>query len=249
MFYMKKLFFITLTYLLPWIVKAQESEDVPAKPNPIHFVNDYVNILSSDQTIDLEHTLKKFNDSTSNQIVVVIIATTGGYDISRYAFTLGRKWGVGTKEFNNGVVLLIAKDDRKVFIATGYGLEGALPDATCKEIVDNDITPYFKDQDFYRGISNGVNDIIAATKGEYTPHKKSNSTLAIILFSVFAVFILGFVINGLRIFILGIREMGLWGFFTSWGGNSSTHSSGDDSNSGSSFGGGSFGGGGAGGSW
>lgn len=135
-----KNFFIVLLALFPWLVNAQ---DIPTKPNPARFVNDYVHILSADQNADLEHKLKTFDDSTSNQVVVVIVATTNGYDPSQYAFSLGRKWGVGTKEFNNGIVLLIAKDDRKVFIATGYGLEGALPDATCKEIVDNDIYSLF----------------------------------------------------------------------------------------------------------
>lgn len=243
---MMKRFFIVLLGLLPWLAKAQ---DIPPKPNPARFVNDYVNILSADQSADLEHRLKTLEDSSSNQVVVVIIASTKDYDPADYAFALGRKWGVGTKEFNNGAVLLIAKDDHKVFIATGYGLEGALPDATCKEIVDNDITPYFKKQDFYRGISNGIDDIIKATKGEYKPQKKksfnNNNLLFKWLLPIFILLAFGMSLIGRRRGGGGTYYGG--SSFGSWssGGSSSFSSS---SNS-SSFGGGSFGGGGAGGSW
>jgi uncharacterized protein len=241
---MRKLF-ILLVGLIPWVVNAQ---DIPPKPN--HFVNDYVHILSPDQNADLEYRLKTFNDSTSNQVVVVIVDTTNGYDPANYAFELGREWGVGTKEFNNGVVLLVAKNDHKVFIATGYGLEGALPDATCKEIVDNDIVPYFKEQDFYRGISNGVNDIIAATKGEY----QSQSTNFIKHINwprfLYQFLFLCILFRIIRSWWTGSRG-GTYtsGSYTSSDSNFSDSSSFGDSSSSSDFGGGDFGGGGAGGSW
>lgn len=236
---MKKRFFILLFGLLPWLVNAQ---DIPPKPNPARFVNDYVNILSADQNTDLEHRLKTLEDSSSNQVVVVIIPSTKDYEPADYAFALGRKWGVGTKDFNNGAVLLIAKDDHKVFIATGYGLEGVLTDATCKEIVENDITPYFKNNDFYRGISNGVNDIIAATKGEYkSQHKKSGKHTNWVFIILFFLSLFCFAGFGRRRGFGGGAYFGGSGGFGSWSGGSSSSSS--------SFGGGSFGGGGAGGSW
>ena len=95
----------------------------------------------------LESKLITFDDSTSIQLSVVIIETTGDRDISDYAVVLGRAWGIGNKEFNNGILLLVAKNDRKIWIATGYGLEGALPDITTKSIIDNEITPNFKGSD------------------------------------------------------------------------------------------------------
>lgn len=233
-------FLIALLFLLPYSTQAQ---DIPPKPEPARFVNDYVHILSADQQADIEHKLKVFEDSTSNQIVVVVVSSTKGYDPFEYALALGRKWGVGSKEFNNGIVLLIAKEDHKVFIATGYGLEGVLPDATCKQIVENDIIPYFKTNDYYRGIVNGVDDIMAAIKGEYkSQHKKSGSSGK----SIFAwIFIIIFILVG---FLAKSRGGRRWGgtYYGGGYGRGWTSSSGGNS---SSFGGGSFGGGGAGGSW
>lgn len=233
--------FIALLLSLPYFTQAQ---DIPPKPEPARFVNDYVRILSADQQADLEHRLKIFEDSTSNQIAVVIIASTKGYDPFEYALALGRKWGVGSKEFNNGIVLLVAKEDRKVFIATGYGLEGVLPDAICKRIVEDDIVPHFKANDYYRGISNGINDIIAATKGEYKPqHKKSSSSGGGIFTWIFIIIfiLIGFLSKG-----RGRRGWGGTYYGGGYGGGWTGSSSGGSS---SSFGGGSFGGGGAGGSW
>lgn len=235
---MKKSFLILLYILFPWLLHAQ---DIPAKPIPARFVNDYVHILSADQNADLEYKLKTFEDSTSNQVVVAIVSTTKEYEPADYAFALGRKWGVGTKDFNNGIVILVAKDDHKVFIATGYGLEGALPDATCKEIVENDIIPYFKDNDYYKGISNGIHDIIAATKGEYKSKPKSSGKTTNWVFLVLF-FLSLFCFAGFS------RRRG-WGGGTYFGGSGGFSSWGGGSSSSSSFGGGSFGGGGAGGSW
>ena len=127
---MKKLLFIILSF---WsvAVSAQVDKIIPAPPNPPRLVNDYTGTLTSLQQEMLEHKLKNYDDTTSNQIAVVVVETLNDYEPYEYATALGRKWGVGNKEFNNGVVFLIAKNDRKVFIAPGYGLEGALPDITC----------------------------------------------------------------------------------------------------------------------
>ena len=98
-------------------------------------VNDFANVLTPDQQQALENKLVQFDDSSSTQIAVVIVPNLDGYDVADYAVQLGRAWGVGGKEFNNGVVLLISKEDKKINISTGYGVEGALPDITCKYII------------------------------------------------------------------------------------------------------------------
>jgi len=151
---------ITLSLLfLALLGSAQIEKVIPPAPNPPRLVVDLTNTLSPDQLQALEAKLVAYDDSTSNQIAVVLIPTTGDFEISEVAYQLGRKWGVGNKENNNGVVLLVAKNDRKVFIAPGYGLEGAIPDAIAKRIVENEIVPNFREQDFYRGIDFGV-DVI-----------------------------------------------------------------------------------------
>ena len=159
-------------------------------------VNDYTNILTPDQKQTLENKLVALDDSTSTQISVVIVPTVGSYTISDYNVELGRAWGVGGKKDNNGVILLIAKDDRKLDITVGYGLEGALPDATAKSIIDDVIVPNFKGNDYYRGIDEGTDAIIAAVKGEYnSPRTKSGkgiSTGKIVLIVILVLFFLSY---------------------------------------------------------
>ena len=113
---MKKLFLVLLIALFgaTAMVRAQ---DIPAAPNPPRLVNDYTQTLTADQANAIEKKLVAFDDSTSTQIAVVIINDLGGYDISDFALKLGRKWGIGGKENNNGVVLLIAVQDRKINIS------------------------------------------------------------------------------------------------------------------------------------
>ena len=137
-------------------------QDIPAKPSPARLVNDFTNTLTTDQVSALELKLVAYDDSTSNQIVIVIVATTNDYDPVDYATKLGREWGVGNKKTNNGVVLLVAKNDRKIFISPGYGLEGAIPDITAKSIIEDIIKPNFKADDFYRGLDLGTNAIMQA---------------------------------------------------------------------------------------
>ena len=259
---MKKILLIFISLLVSFISFSQESFDLEKllTQKPSQLVNDFTNTLTPDQRQALENKLVAFNDSTSTQIAVVIIPSLNGNDISDFNVRLGRAWGVGGKEFNNGVVLLIAKGDRKLNIATGYGVEGALPDITSKHIIDDVIRPAFKGDDYYRGIEEGTDAIIQAVKGEYTAPKSYGNKgsggggkfifiiIAIILFLVFSggkggggsfmsrrgamPFILGSLLGG------GGRGGGGW----SGGGGGSSGGFGG-------FGGGSFGGGGASGSW
>lgn len=146
---------------------AQIETVVPRKPTTPRLVNDFTNTLTAEQRQALEQKLVAYDDSTSNQIAVVIIPTTGDYDVDEVALRILREWGVGGKENNNGIVLLVAKDDRRIRIEVGYGLEGAVPDITARHIIDEDITPNFKAGNYYRGLDNATDDIIKAAAGEY----------------------------------------------------------------------------------
>lgn len=263
---MKKILIIILCF---WSLTgiAQIDKIIPAVPNPPRLINDYTGTLTNLQQEMLEHKLKNYDDTTSNQIVVVIVETLHDYDPYEYATALGRKWGVGNKDFNNGVVFLIAKTDRKVFIAPGYGLEGALPDITCKQIVDNEILPNFRGNDFYRGIDQGTDAIMQAAAGEYTPpkgyadrgRKKGLPFLAILILFIAIVIIISRISGGggggSFMSRRGYRETGvppIWWFPGGGGGSRGGGWGGGGSSGGGGFGGfggGSFGGGGAGGSW
>lgn len=240
------------------------AQNLPAKPNPPKLVNDFTNTLTHDQQESLERKLVAFDDSTSTQVAVVIIASLDGYDVSEYNTALGRAWGVGGKQFNNGVILLIAKNDRKLNIATGYGVEGALPDITCKHIIDEVIVPNLKEQDYYRGIDEGTDAIIKAVQGEYkVPRKKmpSGSSGFVVIIIIILIFLFlasrgggrngGFMSRRGYRSIIGqmlINEMLNSG---RGGGGGGGWSGGGSSGGGGfgGFGGGSFGGGGASGSW
>lgn len=148
-------------------VNAQIESVTPKKPNPPRLVNDFTNTLTPEQVQALESKLVAYDDSTSNQIAIVIIPTTGDYGIDEVALKVLRDWGVGNKEHNNGIVILVAINDRKVDIEVGYGLEGNVADITAKHIIDNDITPNFKKQEYYSGLDAATDDIIKAAAGEY----------------------------------------------------------------------------------
>ncbi len=160
--YMKNTFLILLLSLSSFFGYSQK---FPAKPN--HLVNDYTNTLNAEQIASLENKLVVFNDSTSIQIAVVLISTLDGYDINDYGYQLGRAWGIGGKEKNTGILVLASLGDRKVTIQTGYGMEGVLPDAITKRIIENEIKPNFKAGDYYGGMDAATNAIISYTKGEY----------------------------------------------------------------------------------
>jgi uncharacterized protein len=148
------------------------AQDFPAKSTTL--VTDYTNTLSDDDKQRLESKLVAFNDSTTTQIAVVLIKSVGSYDINQYAALLGRKWGVGSKEKNNGIVVLVAIADRKVAIQTGYGAEGAVPDGVTHDIIENDIKPRFKAGDYAGGLDAATDQLISYMKGEYKADKKAD---------------------------------------------------------------------------
>jgi uncharacterized protein len=263
---MKRFLFIIFFLVL---VFAGIAQTIPERPSPPRLVNDYTNTLTQDQQYSLERKLVAYDDSTSNQVVVVIVATTNDYDPVDYATKLGRAWGVGNKKNNNGVVLLVVRNDRKVFIAPGYGLEGALPDITCKAIIDNEIIPNFRQEDFYRGLDLGTNAIIKAAAGEYKApegyrRQKGNGGGGSIFGIVIIIFIILMLVGrgggrggGGGMFSRrgygGFAEGAILGSLLGGGGRGGGGwGGGGDSGGGGGFGGfggGSFGGGGSGGSW
>jgi uncharacterized protein len=255
-----KIFFAFIFSLLSICAFTQDG-NIPARPNPPRLVNDFTNTLTPAQVQALENKLVSYNDSTSSQIAVVIINTLEGYDVADYALKLGREWGIGGKEFNNGVLLLVAKDDHKMRIEVGYGLEGAIPDITAKHIMEEGITPYFKEDNYYRGIDRGTDDIIKAAAGEYkapTNYKKSKSRpgfgailALIVLFIIFGAMgggrSSGGTMSGAGWIIGSLINSGRGG--GGFGGGGGGWSGGGGGGGFGGFGGGSFGGGGASGSW
>lgn len=264
---MKK--YLLILFLL--FFAAVKAVEFPPSPNPPRLVNDFTNTLSPRENEALEQKLVGFNDTTSTQIAVVIINTVDGYPVESYAFELGEKWGIGNKGKNNGALLLVVLQDRKIFIATGYGLEGALTDALARRIIENDIKPFFKEGRYYEGIDAGVSKIIDVVKGEYRDtaprSKKSKSQWPSI---VFVLVILGLIflfkilsvrryarLNHISFLAAWLllnaargRQRGSWRSFNSGGGGFGGGGFGGSSGGGfGGFGGGSFGGGGAGGSW
>lgn len=228
------------------------AQTFPEKSNRL--VNDYVGVLTSEESIALENKLVAYNDSTSTQLAIVIIQSLEGYEVSDYATRLAEAWGVGQKDKDNGVMLLVAIADKKITIQTGYGLEGVLPDAICKRIIENEIKPAFKKSNFYAGLDNASTAIFKFAAGEYKAdhYKKKGVPFGLIL----VIFIVAVVVmsrSKRNYQTIGGRG-GMGGFFPPFigGGGSSRGSWGDFSGGGGGFGGfggGSFGGGGASGSW
>ncbi len=260
--------FLAIIFLLFSVCAyAQLDKRIPPRPNPPKLVNDLANILTEEQEQALESKVVAYNDSTSTQIAIVTIPTLGGYEDEEFAIALGREWGVGGKEFNNGIVILVAKDDRKIRIEVGYGLEGAIPDITAQTIIDYSITPAFKEEQFYRGLDHGVDDIMKAAAGEYTaPKKKTGSArkgigfglIILIIIIVSAISGKGGGKGGGMVSRRGYGDVGAgWILGTLLGsmgrGGSGGGGGGFGGGSGGGgfggFGGGSFGGGGASGSW
>ena len=163
---MKKLALI-IALLLSVCAFAQIDKVIPARPNPPHLVNDLANVLTPEQEQALENKLVAYDDSTSTQIVLVTIKSLSDYPIEDVALQILRRWGVGNKEKDNGIVVLASIDDRKIRIETGYGMEGAVPDAISRNIIENDIVPNFKVENYYRGFDNATTSIMEAAAGEY----------------------------------------------------------------------------------
>lgn len=239
---------LTLVLLFSTMIHAEVS--YPALTGR---VMDLAGILTADEHERLVAKLTAHERMTSNQLVIVTIPTLDGLSIEEYGYQLGRHWGIGTREHNNGVLLILALQERKVRIEVGYGLEGALPDAIAANIIQTRILPHFRQGNMAAGVNAGVSAILQAIQGEYKPqkvsHKSGSSSLAIgflLLAFVGLIFLSMFGPPGLRQALRGSSHRN-----GGWGGGWGSGGSGGSGFGGGGFsgGGGGFGGGGASGGW
>lgn len=242
---------------------------VPEKPELQTSVYDYINLLPDGQEKALEQKLIRYSDSTSTQIVVAIISSTEGENINYLGAQWGQKWGIGQADKDNGILILLARDDRRISINTGYGVEGSLTDAMSRRIIENIIVPQFKQNDYYGGLDKGADVIFQVLTGEFKEERTFENSEGFPLGS-FLPFIIFFVIliilssrnrrngggrnggkrsSGLDLWdIIILSNMGRSG--GSGGGFGSDGGFGGGSGGfGGGFGGGGFGGGGASGGW
>ena len=258
---------VLLVGLLYWISGFAQTGQIPNPPVPPRLVNDFANVIPDFQEQELERKLVAYDDSTSNQIVVVTVTDLGGYEANQFATELGQKWGVGGQaKFDNGVVILVStgggEGNRDAYIAVGYGLEGAIPDITAGHITDEFLIPSLKAGDYYRAFDQTSTALMEAAAGEYKAPEgyrrggKSGISIAkIILIIIILIFVFGASggggkgggymsrrgyrgLGGPVIFPGGFGGGGFGGGFGGGGGGGF-----------GGFGGGGFGGGGAGGKW
>lgn len=253
-------FFFCLFFLFTFLRSSASSDGLPDRPSPPKLVNnlsqEFPNFLISQEEDQLESKLEAFANQTSNQIVLVIVDDLGGLEAWDFATRLGHKWGVGQDKFDNGVVILIkptgGAGQRDAFIAVGYGLEGAIPDATANQIVDNELGPGLASGNIYDALNKTTDVLMSLAKGEYNSdayakkHKKEGlPPAAIILLIIVIVFI---IMRSSRRGGGGGMTMGAGGFFMGSGFGGGGFGGGSSGGFGG-FGGGGFGGGGAGGKW
>ena len=242
---------------------------IPEKPKEQTSVYDYVGLLSSNQKARLENKLIKYSDTTSTQIVVGIIDSTNGESIGILTPRWAHEWGIGQAKEDNGVFILLAKNDRKIWISPGYGVEHKLTAGIVGEITRNYIIPQFKRGDFYAGLDAGSNAIFKVLNGEYKGTRKKSKPKTDYSFIIFIIIVIIFFIiisrgnkgnrgggkrnyrrstsrDILETIILSNAGRGGFGGGGGFGGSSGGFGGGGF---GGGFGGGGFSGGGAGGSW
>lgn len=241
----------------------------PAKTSEQTSLYDYYNLLTENQKQSLEQKLIKYSDTTSTQIVVAIIPSTQGENINYLGAQWGQKWGIGQEKEDNGILILLARDDRRIAINTGYGVEHLLTDAMSRRIIENDIIPYFKQDDYYGGLNSGTDAIFKVLTGEYKGTRQQDSGgfpfgFFFILFIIFIIIIISIsknnrgggggnrhrtdgtsILDAIILSNMGRGSFGGGGF----GGSSGGGSFGGGGGFGGGFGGGGFGGGGASGGW
>lgn len=258
-----KLSFSLITIFFFSFLSAQYT--IPEKPAVLYPVYDEANLLTQQEKEDLNNKLIKFADSTSTEIEIIIIPSTKGEDINFLATMFGEKWGIGQKNIDNGVVFLIAKDDRTMAIQQGRAVEQYLTASVAGQILDYIVTPNFRKGKWYEGIDGGTNAIMEAVQGKFKPLVKERSgeaagalKLIIIAFVIFVILIIIFGNKGggnddgdIILSKRGRRNYpgGFFPFPGSFGGGFGGGSSRGGGGFGGFGGGGSFGGGGASGGW
>jgi uncharacterized protein len=235
--------------------QARAAEVIPPKPD--RYFNDYAGVVSKEAASRFNEQLAQFERDTSDQVVVAVFPKMqSDSDIADYTQRVAQSWGVGQKDRRNGAVLFVFIQDRKMFVQVGYGLEGALPDATAFDITERHIKPLFRTGNYEAGLATGIDLICKSIRGEY---KGSGKTVAEQHRGDGALKLLPFLIFVIVLIIISrvTRKLGGYGYssrrggpvFIPTGGGWSSSSGGGGGFSGFSGGGGSFGGGGAGSSW
>lgn len=242
---------------------------IPEKPQVQTSVYDYVGLLSDSEKSALENKLIKYSDTTSSQIVIAIISSTEGENINYLGAQWGEKWGIGQAKEDNGILILLARDDRRIAINTGRGMEHLLTDALSKRIIENVILPEFRKGDYYAGLDKGVDVIFSVLQGEYQgsrPEEKNDDSIGRFIVIFFVILVIIFILSrrsgggrggdnkGKRsrgispLDILILSSLGRGGYRGSSGGGFGG-GLGGGGGFGGGFGGGGFGGGGASGGW
>lgn len=257
-YYFKQIYIILLFIVVNTVFSQN---NLPSTPKIQTSVYDDAQLLSVVQKLALEKKLIKYNDTTSTQIVVMTVKTINGKNIALFATELAHKWGIGEKGKDNGVLLLVAKDDRELTIRTGYGVEHLLTDSYSRRIIEQVIKPEFKQGNYYRGLDKGTTYIMRTLNGEFqgVPQQKKEDNNLFFVFLFFFIIILIIILfnknnhggRGYRTDSIGpiiLSNRGRGGFY---GGSSGGFGGGNFGSGGfgGGFGGGGFGGGGASGSW
>jgi uncharacterized protein len=242
--------------LLAAVAAGPEQLQVP--PPPGNYFNDYAGLVDPGEARRMDATLRRFDEQTSTQVVVAIFPELPWPSLEDFTVRTAEAWKVGRKGLHNGAVLFVFANDRKMRLEVGYGLEGALPDATAKRILEDVIGPRFREGRYAQGLSQGLEAIMSATRGEYTaqPRKPASDSGPVLLLLPLGFIALIFILSRRLDRPVGPRPPGGWrrrrtfsigsgGFGGGWGGGGGWSSGGG----GFSGGGGSFGGGGASGSW
>jgi len=239
-------------------LNARAADVIP--PPPAGYFNEYAGVVSKEAAARFNEQLAQFERDTSNQVVVAVFPKMqSDSDIADYTQRVAQAWGVGQKDRRNGTVLFVFIQDRKLFIQTGYGLEGALPDATCFDITEYNIKPHFRNNDYEGGLATGIDLICKAIRGEY---KGSGQTVMegrggkkdgppdFVFFIIFIILLI-VIARASRRAGYGYSSRGgpFAGGWSSGSGGGGWSSGGGGGFSGFGGGGGSFGGGGAGSSW
>jgi uncharacterized protein len=239
---------------------ARAAETLP--PPPTAYFNDYAGLVSAADAARLDAKLRQFAEQTSTQVLVVVFPSLPSPSLEDFTVRAAESWRVGRKDWDNGAVLFVFVNDRKMRVETGYGLEGALPDQLAGRILDEQVRPRFRAGDWVGGLEAGIDGILAATRGEYTaPPKKAQAVpiVPVLIIVLFVVLFLWLASQGSRNVHVGRtygrrgwrRDSGYWGGGSTWGGGGGGGgwSGGSSGGGGFSGGGGSFGGGGASSSW
>lgn len=169
--------FILCTFLFGFLSYAQTEFKIPERPKIIYPVNDYAGILTTQQKQELNQKLISYSDSTSTEIIVCTIKTLDGDDINYVGAKWGTQWGVGQKDKNNGILLLIAVNDHKLAIQNGRGTEDAMTDLYSGIIINQYMVPYLKNNDFFGAINSGTDQIIKVLQGKFKASPKTDDTV------------------------------------------------------------------------